>query len=330
MKTKIIKALALCFILLVIVIMVAVFSLSVGASKIALKDILSGNASPSAMSIIYQIRLPRIVLGFAVGSALALAGVILQGMFRNPLVEPYTLGISGGAALGVALGIALKLNRFFRGSVLSLAGFAGAAVVVILVYFLSRKRGIIRMQGFLLLGVMLSYICASMMMLIMALVRAEDLQGIIFWTMGSLEQPNLFLIKLMLSVSVAGLVFSYYFCRELNAFSLGQEQAQYLGINTEKVKNNLFFLASLLTGMSVSVSGIIGFVGLVIPHCVRFITGADHKKLLISSYFIGGAFLIFCDTLARTLITPLELPVGVITGVAGGCFFIFILLKKTG
>jgi len=148
--------------------------------------------------------------------------------------------------------------------------------------------------------------------------------------MGSLRQPNIFLVKLMFCVSLAGIIFSYYFCRELNAFSLGQDQAQYLGINTEKVKKYLFFLASLLTGISVSVAGIIGFVGLVIPHCTRLVVGSDHKKLILTSYFAGGTFLVICDTLARTVISPLELPVGVITGVIGGCFFIFILLKKTG
>ena len=267
-------------------------------------------------------------MGFAIGGALSLAGVILQGMFRNPLVEPYTLGISGGAALGVCLNIVFHLHREVGILTIPLSGFLGAILVITLVYSLSIRKGILKIQGLLLTGVMISFISSSLIMLIMAVSRTEDLHGIVFWIMGSLEEPNWFLIKLAVLVSLLGLITSYFFCLQLNAFSLGEEEALYLGINVEKTKRMLFILASLLTGCSVSIAGVIGFVGLVVPHFVRMFVGWDHRILLISSFLCGAGFLIFCDTLARTIILPLELPVGVITGILGGSLFVYALSKK--
>jgi len=186
----------------------------------------------------------------------------------------------------------------------------------------------LKMQGLLLTGVMISFISSSLIMLLMAISRTEDLQGIIFWIMGSLEEPNWLFIKLALSVAIFGLVISYFFCFDLNAFGLGEEEALHLGINIERTKRLLFILASLLTGLSVSVAGIIGFVGLVVPHFVRMFVGGDHRILLIGSFLTGASFLIFCDTLARTIISPLELPVGVITGILGGTLFVYALTKR--
>lgn len=174
--------------------------------------------------------LPRIILGFAIGGALSLAGVIFQGMFRNPLIEPYTLGISGGTALGVCLNIVLGLQR--AGVLtLPLSGFSGAILVILLVYSLSIRKGILKIQGLLLTGVMISFISSSLIMLIMAISCAEDLHGIVFWIMGSLEEPSWLLIRLALIVSIIGLIISYLFCLDLNAFSLGEEEALHLGIN---------------------------------------------------------------------------------------------------
>ncbi len=308
----------------------SLFSLCMGSIGIPLEKIigviLEGKGT-TEYSILFDIRLPRIILGFAIGGALSLAGVILQGMFRNPLVEPYTLGISGGAALGVCLNIVLGLHRV-NIITLPLLGFLGAGLVIMLVYFLSIKRGILKIQGLLLTGVMLSFICSSLIMLIMSISRTEDLHGIVFWIMGSLEEPNWSLIKLAVLVSILGLITSYLFCFDLNAFSLGEEEALQLGINIERTKRLLFILASFLTGCSVSIAGIIGFVGLVVCHFVRIFVGGDHRILLISSFLCGAGFLIFCDTLARTIISPLELPVGVITGILGGSLFVYALSKK--
>jgi len=314
-----------------ILLSIGIFSLFIGSSKIPLNTIIPlilGGKGTTEYTILFDIRLPRIILGFAVGGALSLAGVILQGMFRNPLVEPYTLGISGGAALGVCLNIVFRLHQALGVLSLPLSGFLGAILVILFVYSLSIRRGILKIQGLLLCGVMISFISSSLIMLILAISRAEDLHGIVFWIMGSLEEPNWLLIKLAFLVSILGLVISYLFCFRLNAFSLGEEEALHLGINVERTKRSLFVLASILTGFSVSVAGIIGFVGLVVPHFVRMFIGGDHRVLLISSFLCGASFLIFCDTLARTIISPLELPVGVITGILGGSLFVYALSKR--
>jgi len=308
----------------------ALFCLCTGPAAIPAKRIaslaLEGRGS-AEYSIIFDIRLPRIILGFAVGGALSLAGVMLQGMFRNPLVEPYTLGISGGAALGVSINIFLGLNKTAGVFTLPLSGFIGSLLIILLLYFLSIKKGILRIHGLLLTGVMISFISASFVMLIMAVSRTEDMHGIILWIMGSLQEPSWGLIKIMLFVSIAGLAAGYANWADLNALVLGEEEATHLGVDTERTKRNLFIAASLVTGCSVSVAGIIGFVGLVIPHLVRVIIGRDHRILLAASYLAGGTFLILCDTAARTIIAPVELPVGVITGILGGVLFIYALTK---
>ncbi|MBZ9577974.1 iron ABC transporter permease [Patescibacteria group bacterium] len=310
---------------------IGILSLSIGPAGIPVKKIaslISEGKGTTEYSILFDIRLPRIILGFAIGGALSLVGVILQGMFRNPLVEPYTLGISGGAAIGVCLNILLRLHRAWGVLTLPLFGFLGSVTVIILVYSISVRRGILKMQGLLLTGVMISFISSSLIMLIMSISRTEDLHGIVFWIMGSLEEPDWFLIKLTCGVSIFGLIGSYLFCFDLNALSLGEEEALHLGINVEKTKRLLFIIASLLTGFSVSIAGIIGFVGLVVPHFMRMFVGSDHRVLLIGSFLCGAGFLIFCDTLARTIISPMELPVGVITGILGGSLFVYALTKK--
>ncbi len=332
MRNKLIHWLIWLFILGIILSVIILFSLSVGSSGIPAKKIFSSiiySRCTTEYSIIFDIRLPRIILGFATGGALSLAGVILQGIFRNPLVEPYTLGISGGAALGVCLNILFKLNEILGFLSLPLSGFTGAITVIVLLYFFSLKREVFKIHEILLTGVMISFISSSLIMLIMALSRTEDLHSIVFWVMGSLEEPNWLLIKLMVIVSISGLFISYLFCLDLNAISLGEEEAAHLGIDVEKVKKILFLLASILTGFSVSITGMVGFVGLVVPHFVRIFAGTDHKIVLISSFLSGAGFLIFCDTLSRTIISPVELPIGVITGILGGSLFIYALTRRS-
>jgi len=318
------------FILLILVLAVGFLSLCVGSGGFYFKEIISAvskRGSPE-FSILFDIRLPRIILGFIVGGALSLAGVILQGIFRNPLVEPYTLGISGGAALGVTLNIVFGLSSIFGVISMPIAGFLGAVVVIILLYSLSINKRILKMHELLLCGVMISFVCSSVLMLLMAVSKTENLHGIIFWMMGSLEQPDMNLIRMASIVSVAGLIASYFFCFDLNALLLGEEEAAHLGVNVERTKRALFIIASVLTGFSVSVAGIIGFVGLLVPHLARMFVGNDYRILNISAFLLGGCFLVFCDALARIVIIPLELPVGVITGILGGTLFIYAVLKK--
>ncbi|MFV0291274.1 MAG: FecCD family ABC transporter permease [Mangrovibacterium sp.] len=278
--------------------------------------------------LITQVRLPRILLGIAVGGSLSLAGVILQGIYRNPLVEPFTLGISGGASLGVSLCIVMGLQASFGSAILPLSGFAGAMITIFLVYSLSVKHARVEIQRMLLIGVMISFIASSGIMFIMATTSTENLQGIIFWTMGSLDESNTTLIHYTLGISIASLVLSYLFAQPLNAMRLGEEKAQHLGINTNLTVKILFLLTSLLTGICVAVAGVIGFVGLIIPHLLRLLFGSDYRILLINSFLLGACFLVGCDMIARTIISPNELPIGVITGIIGGIVFIFIMSRK--
>jgi iron complex transport system permease protein len=331
MKKKLAGWLTWVVVLSGLLIIVGIVSLCIGTTAIPLKKILPlifKIREGVEYSILVDIRLPRILLGFAVGGGLSLAGVLLQGMFRNPLVEPYTLGISGGAALGICINIALGFKSSLAGFSMPLSGFLGAIIVILAVYSLSARKGILKIHGLLLTGVMISFVASSFIMLIMAISRIEDLQGIIFWIMGSLEEPKWSLIRLAIGVSLLGLVLSYFLSVRLNALSLGEEEARHLGINTETTKRFLFIIASLITGCCVAVTGIIGFVGLAVPHFVRMFVGQDHRILLISSFLSGAIFLIISDTIARTIILPLELPVGVVTGIVGGVIFVYALTKR--
>jgi len=330
---KYIKWSMVLIVLTFILIASALLALSSGELKIGLKKVLElilGNEDKASINsmLINQIRLPRVLLGIAVGGALSLSGVILQGIYRNPLVEPYTLGISGGASLGVAFVIVLELQLKLGEFMLPLAGFIGAALIVFLVYFLSSRKGNISIERMLLTGVMVSFIASSAMMVLMALSDTENLHGIIFWTMGSLDEPNISLIYLTMIVAISGLFFSCFFAKDLNALRLGKEKAMHLGIRTNLVTKTLFFLASLLAGVCVAVTGVIGFVGLIIPHVLRQIVGSDYRILLISSFLLGGSFLVLSDLVARTIISPNELPIGVITGIIGGTIFIIMMNSK--
>ncbi|MBN1255552.1 MAG: iron ABC transporter permease [Deltaproteobacteria bacterium] len=319
------------FLLVVLLVAVSLFSLGVGAVHIPIKKVLQAlttGRGTSEYAILFAVRLPRILLGLAVGGGLAIAGVILQGMFRNPLVEPYTLGISGGAALGVTLSMVVGGSTGLGLFSLPVSGFLGAGGIMAVVYMLSARGGMIKLSLLLLIGVMISFITSSLIMLLMALTKVQDLHGIIFWIMGSLQEPNITLIKVILFISLGGLVAGVFFGVDLNALSLGEEEAFHLGVEVERLKKILFLLASFITGCCVSVTGIIGFVGLVIPHLMRLVVGGDHRILMITSYLAGAMFLILCDTLARVVLAPVELPVGVITGLVGGGLFIYVLNRR--
>lgn len=309
-------------ILLALILMaVSLLALSLGPAHVPLSKIFHPQGIESI--ILFKIRLPRIILGLVVGAALAVAGVIFQGMFRNPLVEPYTLGVSGGAALGVSLSVIAG----FR--IIPLAGFLGALGAISLVYFIARRQGILRISMLLLTGVMISFIASAIILLIMSLAQEHQLHGILFWIMGSLEETNPSLIKLVSLIILIAIAISFLFSRVLNVLSLGEEEALHLGVNIERTKRTLFILGSLMAGAAVSVSGIIGFVGLLVPHFMRLLVGPDHRILLPTSCLAGGIFLVLSDTIARTIISPLELPVGVITGILGGSLFIYFLTKRT-
>lgn len=329
MTNKYLKWILFLAALLVLLAISIVVSLSSGEVKVSLSqlpEIFSDKTSIEYM-VMTKIRIPRLLLAIGVGGALSLSGAILQGIYRNPLVEPYTLGISGGAALGVAIAIVFGLNTFSFLS-LPLFGFMGALVTLFVVYFLSVKRGGLSINSMLLIGVMVSFVASSAMMFLMSITTTDNLQGIIFWVMGSLDESNNMLISIAFYSSLAGLILTYFFAQPLNALRLGEVKAKHLGINTNITVKLLFFVASLLTGIAVSVAGVIGFVGLVIPHLVRLVIGNDYRILIAGSFLGGSIFLIICDTIARTIISPNELPIGVITGFAGGLVFIVVLSRS--
>lgn len=321
--------LAVLFVLLIVSVL---FSLSVGEMKLGFFDIfdsiLKGNDSME-YTILSQIRFPRVLLGIAVGGSLSLSGVLLQGVYRNPLVEPYTLGISGGASLGVAFVIVFGLHRLIGSFVLPAAGFLGAFLIIFLVYTISTRSGRINIQSMLLTGVMVSFIASSSMMLLMATTSSENLHGIIFWIMGSLDEPDMSLIYITLAMAFASLFASYLFVQPLNALRLGEEKARHLGVNTDTTIKLLFILASLLAGVCVAVAGVIGFVGLIIPHLMRLVVGSDYRILLVSSFLSGSVFLVLSDVVARTIIAPNELPIGVITGIVGGIVFLLMMSRSS-
>ncbi|KAF5078173.1 MAG: iron ABC transporter permease [Petrimonas sp.] len=315
--------------LLVALSVVIILSLSIGEIPIPYKKIPQILADKESMEygVLFYIRIPRTLLGFAIGGSLSLAGAILQGIYRNPLVEPYTLGISGGASLGVTFAIVAGLH-LLNILLLPLAGFIGAFTTIFLVYTLSLKKGALSVNRMLLIGVMISFISSSLMMFLMSITATENIHGIVFWIMGSLNESNTAMIGAMVVLSIVCLLISYLFVMPLNALRLGEEKARHLGINSNATIRILFVITSVLTGACIAVGGVIGFVGLVIPHIVRLFVGSDYRIMLVSSFLSGSIFLILCDIIARTIISPNELPIGVITGIVGGVVFIVLLSRS--
>lgn len=329
MKHKKITWLLYVLALLAALFAVAILSLSIGEISIPYKKIPQILADKESMEygVLFYIRIPRTLLGFAIGGSLSLAGAILQGIYRNPLVEPYTLGISGGASLGVTFAIVSGLhllNILF----LPLAGFIGAFTTIFLVYTLSLKKGLLSVNRMLLIGVMISFVSSSFVMFLMSVTAVENIHGIVFWTMGALNESNTAMIWAMVIMSIVCLFVAYLFVMPLNALRLGEEKARHLGINSNVIIRILFVVTSILTGACIAVGGVVGFVGLVIPHIVRLFVGSDYRIMLVSSFLSGSVFLILCDVIARTIISPNELPIGVITGIVGGVVFIVLLSRS--
>ena len=304
-----------------------VFSNLVGGSSLkftkAIYYLFHPASSGIERDIIWQIRFPRVILALLVGAGLACCGAVFQGLLRNPLAGPYTLGISGAAALGATLGIISGISGIY----LPLSAFSGSALSIFLIYTIASKKRFSN-PTLILGGVILSFLFSSLVLLIFAISRAEDVHGIIFWLMGDLSSAQISLIKIISFFILPATALLFIFSRDLNILTLGEEKALHLGVNSVQVKKILFIAASFITGACVAASGIIGFVGLIIPHFMRKIVGVDHRLLLPASCIAGAIFLILCDTLARIIIRPLELPVGVITGLFGGIFFLTFLLKS--
>lgn len=327
MKNKI-----LLFIILAVLLTAGVaVSLLLGGSDLSLSEVLSALFHPgsggAASTIIWGIRVPRILLGILVGAGLAASGCAFQAVLRNPLADPYTLGVSGGAALGATIGIISGLASV---SIVFIPGFAflGAAGCMALVYFIASRKGF-SAHTLILAGVILGFIFSSLVLLIFALSSAEKVRSAMLWLTGDLASAETGLAAVVAAFVIPGAAILFLFSRELNVITLGEEKAAHLGVETGLVKKILFLTASLITGACVSAAGVIGFVGLLVPHLMRRFTGPDHRLLVPASVLGGAIFLPLCDALARTMIAPVELPVGVITGIFGGVFFLIFLVRSS-
>ncbi len=279
--------------------------------------------------ILVQARVPRILFSIVVGGVLAMSGVVFQAILRNPLASPFTLGISGGASLGAVLAILMGWEVSFHGlSPLPAASFGGALVVVLIVYTLSRSRRHFSPLTLLLSGVVLNYICAALILLIHYYSNFTKSFLMTRWMMGGLDIYDYSVFSSLAPFLLLGLPLILGQSRALNVLSAGQDWATVRGVNAGRVMSVQYFATSLLTGSVIAYSGPIGFVGLIIPHVLRLALGADHRVLLPTSLFLGGAFLVVCDTVARTVLAPTEIPVGIFTSILGGPFFLWLLLRR--
>jgi iron complex transport system permease protein len=279
--------------------------------------------------VIWGIRLSRVVLAGLVGASLATAGVVFQGLLLNPLADPFTLGVSTGAAFGVALLVMLGVGGSFLGlSPLPLGALAGALAAMVAVLVLSRESGRIRKETLILAGIVVSTFLAALISLVKSLDE-ESLSTIVFWIMGSFSGRGWIHVGFLVPYAVLGLALAACHHRELDILALGEEQSHHLGVAVSNVRLKLLLGASLLTAGAVSVSGVIGFVGLVVPHLVRVLAGPSHGRLLVLSAFTGALILIWADVVARILLSGgQELPVGVVTALLGGPFFFYLLKSR--
>lgn len=301
----------------------------VGSKTPIIKKIIDiSHIEKSYQTIIWSIRLPRVLLGVLVGASLSMAGAAFQGMFKNPMADPYVIGISSGAALGATIAIILKANISFMGtSSISIFAFTGALLAVFTVYNIARIKNKVPVTTLLLSGIAIGQLFTAIMSLLMV-INSNDMAKIIYWTMGSLAGKGWDpLLRISIPVIISMILINF-FARDLNIMLTGEESAQSLGVDVEKTKIYVLVLGTFMVSMVVSVSGIIGFVGLIIPHIVRMIIGPDHRILLPASALVGGIFMVSADTIARTVISPVEIPVGIITALFGGPFFLYLLRKS--
>jgi iron complex transport system permease protein len=331
-----------CSILLVILFVVVVIALKFGAVPVSLyalgRDLLrvifgqSSQISSDYGLIVLNIRLPRILLGIIVGASLSVAGTSFQALLRNPLADPYVLGVSSGAALGSILALIaephLAISPLFAALLTPLGAFLGAAATITAVYFLGRREGQIDSSTLLLGGVITaSFLSAVIMFLLNTL--SGSLRGVSFWLMGDLSTPLQKSLYWFLGVgffAAAGAI--YTTAADLNLLLAGEKEAMHLGVDVPRVRLVVYIAASLLTGLAVSVSGAIGYVGLIVPHALRFIFGSDHRTLLPAAAIGGAIAVVFADTLARTVVAPSEVSVGAVTALVGAPLFIYLLRKR--
>lgn len=323
----VIPALLLALLALTVLVSTSVGSVPIPASAVLGALGLGPAGDEITRTIVLAIRLPRIVLASTVGAALAAAGTVFQGIFRNPMADPYIIGVSAGAALGATAAIVLKVSLVILGvSAVTVFAFAGALLVTVLVYRLAWFRGDVVVEHLLLAGVAVGAFLAAIISALQ-LLGGESLQQVIFWLMGGFAGRSWDHVVVAAPYAVAGYAVAAVLARDLNLLVLGDETARSLGVQTNVVRGLLIAAGALMAAAGVAVSGLIGFVGLVVPHLMRLVVGPDHRRLLPAAALAGAVTLLLADTVARSIAPPTEIPVGIVTAALGAPFFLFLLRK---
>ncbi len=306
-------------------------SIALGAADIPLRGViatLTGGGDETTRTIVVGLRLPRAALALLVGGALGLAGAVYQALLRNPLAEPFLLGVSGGAAMGAVSAVVLGWNLVASWS-LPLAAFVGALFAIALVLYIASRAGrSLDTRVLLLTGVVVGTFFNAVILLLLSFAPADTFRSAVFWMMGSLAAADWPAVVVLIGYVTPAVIALLLMARPLNTLAMGEETALYLGTRVERVKLAAYVIASLLVAAAVAVSGVVGFVGLVVPHAIRLVWGSDHQLLLPASTLAGGGFLLVADTVARTAAAPAELPVGVITALIGVPIFVVLLIRK--
>jgi len=305
-------------ILLLLLVVIIIIGLIKGAVNIPLVDLLLKDNQ-----VIFNLRLLRIIAAILVGSGLAVSGIALQAILRNPLAEPYLLGTSSGAGLAAVIAVIAGVSRIY----MPFAAFLGAVLSIVIVYNLARERGSIGDKSLILSGVIISIAFSSVIVFLVSLFGNEAMHEMNWWLWGSLQVYDYKLLTLIAFPVIFGICVIYLFAQDLNAICLGEEEAMHLGIDTQNIKKVLILVTALVSASLICVCGIIGFVGLIVPHMMRLVVGPNHKVLIPVTCLAASVFMVFCDLLSRTLFSPVEIPIGVITAIIGAPVFI-ILLKK--
>lgn len=275
--------------------------------------------------IFWNLRMPRIVLSALVGAALSVCGAAYQSVFRNPLTDPYVLGISSGASLGAAIAILLGLEAYLLG--VGACALVSGLLTILVIYRIASIGNRMHTTTLLLTGVCITFLMSALISFLMVL-RQDKMDSIIFWTMGSFASASWTDVAIVAPVVAVGIGVVLYHCRDLNLLLAGSETAKSLGVEVERVKKVLLLATTLMVAFCVSTCGVIGFVGLVVPHCIRLVSGPDNRRIVPYAIVVGALFLLMCDTMARTLLMPAELPVGSLTALVGAPLFIYLLYKN--
>lgn len=324
LKTKHLIIISSAFILSIVS---AILALAIGTVNISIAEIFNSLFNPDShqqfATILWDIRLPRVLMSFAVGGGLAITGTVLQAILMNPLAEPYILGISSGGSFGALLAILLGLSFVF----IQIFAFAGALLVMLLVFVLGKRFGELEPNILLLSGVMVgAFFSAAIMLLIFFM--GDSLRSAIYWLMGNLSSASSSDLIYILPIVLIALIYFSFNASKLNILSFGSADANNLGIDINNLKTSIYIISGVVVGAVVSVSGIIGFVGLLVPHVCRMLWGYDNRILVPTSFFIGAAYLTVADTIARNVLSPVEIPVGAVTSILGAPLFIHLLRRR--